>query len=85
MPRIQEKGSILLILLLILFIAGGAAIFLTYKFFSVSTTKIAQNTEALKVELEEEYENPFDAETQYENPFNEYQNPFEVLAKESNE
>ena len=81
----SQKGSVLLILLFVLFLVGGSAIFLTYKFFSSSTKKIAQTSEILKVELESEYQNPFDEETHYENPFNEYQNPFEALAKESNE
>ena len=56
---------ILLIVGLILAVVG-------YLFYTGSLTSNKKN-----IELTEEYENPFEKETQYINPFDEYKNPFD--------
>ncbi len=39
----------------------------------------ASTSEATNVAPKAEYQNPFDQKTQYQNPFNQYQNPFDDL------
>lgn len=79
MPKFSEKGSVLLILLIILLLVGGVTGFLVYKTLTISTQKVSKNVEVMTVALKSEYENPFDKNTQYDNPFNEYHNPFDAL------
>lgn len=79
MPKLSEKGSIFLFLVLIFVAVAGAAIFIVLKTITTSTQKVATQTNNLTVALKSEYENPFDKNTQYVNPFNSYKNPFDEL------
>ncbi len=79
MPKKSEAGNVILILLILFLILGSIATFMVYKTINTGTQKIAQQSDSLAVALKSEYENPFDKNTQYENPFNDYQNPFDNL------
>lgn len=79
MSKKSEAGSVILILLILFLILGSIAAFMVYKTINTGTKKIAQQSDSLAVALKSEYENPFDKNTQYENPFNDYQNPFDNL------
>lgn len=73
-------------ILLILPIVVVVIVIIGVVLFSKGTVKIPgksalQTTSSAEpqVELKTEYQNPFDKSTQYENPFSEYQNPFDQL------
>lgn len=81
----KQKGFIhLFLILIILLILIGAA------FFGLVSLNIIKNpfqnlpfigqigNKSAQVEMKTEYENPFDKNTQYVNPFEEYKNPFIV-------
>lgn len=51
----------------------------TVKLPGKSASAPTGSSEEAQVELKTEYQNPFDKSTQYENPFSEYQNPFDQL------
>lgn len=79
MPTSSERGSAFLILLIFFFAAAGIAAFVVLKTITQSTQKVAKQSETLTVALKSEYQNPFDKNTQYENPFSSYHNPFDEL------
>ncbi len=79
MPKLKEKGSALVILVVIFASIVGFGVFLLYKTFTATTKKIDQTSEEVKVALKSEYQNPFDSSTQYQNPFSDYHNPFDDL------
>ena len=76
----KQKGVIHLALplvLLLLIVAG----FFALSYFGVIKlpsflSKLPFASPGSKVELKAEYKNPFDKETQFVNPFQEYKNPF---------
>lgn len=79
MPKLNQKGAVFLIFVLIfaaVVILGGT---LVYKTLTTATKKIAKTSEVLSVSLKEEYNNPFDKNTQYVNPFGDRHNPFDEL------
>ncbi len=74
-----QKGAVFLIFVFIfaaVAIVGGT---LVYKTLTTATKKISQTSEVLAVTLKEEYNNPFEKETQYVNPFGDNHNPFDEL------
>jgi hypothetical protein len=84
MPK--EKGSILLVLLLVLaIVAGVAAFILKDQITSLVSPTVPDATQSENTpEIESDYQNPFDQDTasvgaEYENPFDAYENPFEEL------
>lgn len=79
MSKLNQKGSVFVIFILFFVAILGVAAFVVYKTISTSTKKIAQSSQALAVAVKEEYKNPFDKNTQYQNPFNSYKNPFDEL------
>lgn len=79
MPDVEERGSAFLFLVIIFVVVAGVAAFVVLKTITTSTEKVASQTNNLTVALKSEYENPFDKDTQYENPFNSYHNPFDEL------
>ena len=79
MPKHQQRGSVVLFLLLIFLIAGSIAAFVVYNGVNTSSQKAAKTQETVAVALKKEYQNPFDENTQYTNPFSDYHNPFEGL------
>jgi len=66
------RRNILIVSVLLLIFVTGIVLFL-----------LAQNKETKEptVSLTKEYDNPFDKNTQYVNPFSEYKNPFDELIK----
>ncbi len=78
MPK-SQKGSILVILVLLFVAIAGIAAVIVYRTVTTSTKKLAQKAEVLNVALKSDYQNPFDKNSQYENPFNDYHNPFDDL------
>lgn len=77
----DQKGGIALILLIIIIAAGLLiGVYLvsqkTNLFPKASTTPSSSEP---NVTLKEEYKNPFDEKSNYSNPFDSYQNPFESL------
>lgn len=79
MVKKSESGSVILILLILFLVVGSIAAFVVYKTINTGTQRVAKQSESLAVALKSEYQNPFDKNTQYENPFNDYQNPFDQL------
>jgi hypothetical protein len=78
MPK-SEKGSVLIILVLFFAATVLTIAFFVYKTLTNSTKKIAQQSEVIQIALKNEYENPFEETTQYQNPFDEYHNPFDDI------
>lgn len=84
-PPLKEASSLLnsknlLLLLLALLIVGAVVLFvliLNQKKLSTSLQTAKEST----VSLTKDYDNPFDKNTQYVNPFSEYKNPFDELIK----
>lgn len=81
----SQKGNAALFLLpLFLFLTIGS-VFIMLQFvnknpFAENIKKIEQASNvSLAVAPETEYNNPFEAKTQYVNPFLAYKNPFETL------
>jgi len=79
MPKNSERGSVVIFLSLIFLVVAIGASIGVYKMITDSTDKISQTSEDLAVALKSDYQNPFEEETQYVNPFDEYQNPFDNL------
>ena len=79
MSKFNQKGNIFLFLVILFAVVTLIAGLVIYKTFTNSTKKLAQSTEAIDVALKTEYQNPFDKKTQYTNPFNDYQNPFDQI------
>lgn len=74
----SQKGIIHLALPVVLLLIIGAVILILVNLGVIKNP--FQNLPFIgqgpKVSLQEEYKNPFDKETQYVNPFDEYKNPF---------
>ena len=47
--------------------------------FSLGVVKSPLTSKKSSVQLTSSYDNPFEKNTQYVNPFNEYKNPFDLL------
>lgn len=84
MPKLNQAGVIHLIPLLIVLVIVAVIGFLIYQgviktpLSNVIPGKQAQQPE---VSLQTQYQNPFDKNTQYVNPFSSYKNPFDALKK----
>ena len=77
----SQKGNIALvplIIILLLIVAGVA-------YFIGSKGNIKNPTAKQEVRLNTQYLNPFEKETHYVNPFDEYKNPFDVVGAEGHE
>ena len=74
----DQKGIIhlfaLLIIILVLALAGFAV--MKFGFIKIPSLNIVQKKSL--VELKTEYKNPFNKNTQYVNPFDQYKNPLVV-------
>lgn len=78
----QEKGVITLVPLLVLVIVLAVLYILISQGLVKSPVKVPGVTPAKKepaVSLQTQYQNPFDKNTQYVNPFARYKNPFDNL------
>lgn len=79
----NQKGTALLLApLLILFILAAIIyIFITLGIIKspLKSIPLPQVKKETSVSLQKQYQNPFDKNTQYVNPFSSYQNPFETL------
>lgn len=83
----NQKGAVHLFVVIIVLVIVAVAAYLLYQggYFNFATPKPSQdqNTQTTPqeptVSLKNEYENPFDKDTQYVNPFSEYKNPFDSL------
>lgn len=75
-PPAGEAGNITLIplIIILLLIVAGVAYFLISK----GTIKNPLQKQP-EPQLKTEYKNPFEKESQYLNPFDEYKNPFDVV------
>lgn len=71
-PKSNLRRNILIVSVIFLVLASGITLF-----FLTQNKKAKEPT----VSLTKEYSNPFDAKTQYTNPFSDYQNPFDNLIK----
>ena len=79
MSENSEKGSVIIFSIFIFLIIGLIAVFVVTKTLTKSTQKLAKTQEIVAVAIKSEYQNPFDENTQYSNPFNDYQNPFDDI------
>lgn len=78
---VREKGSaplLIIVVIALLLIAGGAFFYFSkQKQTKAPTSTVAPvQTASASATLKEEYKNPFDDKTQYQNPFSENENPF---------
>lgn len=84
MPKFEEKGVVHLAVPLLLLLAAAAAIFILVSSGILKGPKLpglpSQKKEPT-VSLQKQYQNPFDKNAQYVNPFSSYKNPFDVLKK----
>lgn len=76
----NQKGGIALILLILIILAGLAlgAYFIT-KNTAFSPQAVSDSNQSAQTSDGGAYQNPFDENASYENPFESYQNPFENL------
>lgn len=81
----SQKGAVSLIVPLLLIIIVAAFFYFFFSFnqanlpFQKNNQDKTTTTEPVKVNLQQNYQNPFDKNTQYVNPFSEYKNPFDSL------
>ncbi len=74
----NQRGVVHLILILIVIIVAiGVGVYLVAK-PQIFKSQAGSSANLPKVELKSEYKNPFDKNTQYVNPFDQYKNPFVV-------
>jgi len=76
--------NVILIVVLVIVILVGIDIFLVFRNLANSVNKSLSSLEPTKqasVTLKNQYDNPFDKNTQYSNPFSSSQNPFDNLAQ----
>lgn len=74
MPK-KEKGAVAPIILIVLLIIA-VVVFLAYR----GLIKVpGLSSSEVKVNLQTQYQNPFDKSAQYVNPFDSYKNPFDSL------
>ena len=79
MSRFSQKGSVFLFLVVFFAVVATVAGVVVYQTFTNASKKISKQADSLNVALKTEYQNPFDKNTQYTNPFSDYQNPFDNL------
>lgn len=90
MPKIfkNQTGNVALVAILILGVLAiviGVVLYtqgiikLPGKSSSINPKSSTENDNGVEVGLKNEYQNPFDKSTQYENPFSDYKNPFDKL------
>lgn len=78
----KEKGIVHLILVLVIVIVAAVAVFLLQNSgkYSIPGLQNKQSTaDKRSVSLKNDYQNPFDKNTQYINPFAVYKNPFDSV------
>ncbi len=77
----MQKGSVALLpLLVILFVVVAVGFFLFKNNpFSLSGKNPTNQSTNTPVSLKKDYQNPFDKNSQYINPFSGYKNPFDSL------
>lgn len=79
----NQRGITALILLVLISVISLALVFIFTRFLPQFQKNQLNNNQTGKkeavVELKKEYQNPFDKNTQYVNPFSEYKNPFDSL------
>ncbi|OGM32668.1 hypothetical protein A2803_01250 [Candidatus Woesebacteria bacterium RIFCSPHIGHO2_01_FULL_44_21] len=64
-------GVLVVVLLALAVLSGGLP-------KSVQQTLLRSTPESVSVSLSQEYNNPFDSNSQYVNPFSTYKNPFDL-------
>lgn len=73
--------SHILILLALLLVSGAAVLLYLYSVKNLSLPgQVGTDGQKPTVKLQAQYNNPFDKNSQYSNPFSQYKNPF-VVAK----
>lgn len=70
----NQKGVVALAVPLLLLLAAAAVIFIL-----LSSGVLKKTTKEATVQLQNQYQNPFDKNAQYVNPFSGYKNPFDSL------
>ncbi len=75
---ITQKGVISLILPLLLLLIAAVGALVYFGIISNPFKNLPFLSSGPKVSLKEEYQNPFNKETQYVNPFEASKNPFKV-------
>ncbi|MEK7617396.1 MAG: hypothetical protein AAB414_05080 [Patescibacteria group bacterium] len=82
-PRFaREAGVVALAVPLLLLLILGAVIFIVISSGIIKTTTLPKLPGVGKeptVSLQKQYQNPFDKNAQYVNPFSQYKNPFDAL------
>ncbi len=74
----KQRGGIAPLILVLLVIVAGVIAYLVYSGKLQNPVKQLTGKEPT-VSLQTKYSNPFDANSQYVNPFNSYKNPFDNL------
>lgn len=80
--RAQKGYSALFILIAVLLLLGVGLVFTSLwskKYTLPFSSQTKETTNESTVTLKTDYQNPFDKNTQYVNPFSEYKNPFDSL------
>lgn len=82
----SQKGVVALAVPLLLLLAAAAVIFILISQGLIKIpSKIVPSLPGQKkeptVQLQKQYQNPFDKDSQYVNPFSQYKNPFDTLRK----
>lgn len=75
-------AAIVLVLMAVIIVGIVSVVLYTLGVVKLPGKSIPKDTKSasdVQVELKKEYENPFDKSTQYQNPFSDYQNPFDQL------
>ncbi|MEK6808832.1 MAG: hypothetical protein AABY14_04050 [Nanoarchaeota archaeon] len=76
----MAKGNVVPILLIVVVVLTGVVGYLLY-----SRGFIKNPISKEEVRLNTQYTNPFEKESSYVNPFDEYKNPFDVIGAEGHE
>ncbi len=79
--RTYHIGLMAVLIICSIVLISAVSIFVKFNLDQKSTTnqnKLANG--ATKVTLTASYQNPFEAKSQYDNPFSDYQNPIDDLA-----
>lgn len=77
----NQQGVTHLILLLLVVIVVAAAFFIYKGLLKNSGGNLVKTSKQPSVTLQTKYDNPFDKNSQYVNPFSSYKNPFNDLNK----
>lgn len=78
----SQKGVIALVVPLLLLLAAAAIIFILLSSGVLKKTTLPSLPGQKKeptVQLQKQYQNPFDKNSQYVNPFSGFKNPFDAL------